>query len=296
MYRIFTDAAVDLPDYFWDDTEVYVLPMDYEIDGETYTYVPHVQEDLKLDFYTKLREGALASTTQITPFQFEEVFRKHLESGEDILYLAFSKKLSSTYESSLMAKKVLEEEFPERKIVCLDSICCSGGLGQIVKDMEENRLAGMSLDDNVSYHEENWDSYAHYFMVSDLKYLARGGRISAVAGTLGTALKMKPLMLMDHTGELKVFKKVRGFKAAVKGLIQVYEDFHRSLDGDLWITYTGNREMAEEAKKMFQDGGVTGDIQLVHQTPIVGAHIGPDFIATFYRAKDGKCRFQEGAK
>ncbi len=296
-YKIITDAAVDFADYYWDETEAHVIPMNYDLDGEEELFIPGKDHSVKEAFYDKLLDKSVASTTQITPFQFEEVFRQYLDQGLDVIYVAFSASLSSTYESSLVAKNNLEEEYPDRKIVCVDSQCCTGGLGLMVQEMEENKAQGMTIEENKAYCEEEGQKFAHYFIVSDLMYLARGGRLSTLAGIAGTALRMKPLLLMDHEGKLKTFKKARGFKGALRELCKIFDEFQdEETTKKFWITYTSNREIAEYMEECVRDIGFKGEVELIPMSPIIGCHIGPDFVGTFYHTKDERNRYQEGAK
>ncbi len=296
MYQIITDSAMDMPTHVFRETGIYMIPMSYEIDKETFLYSADSDPALKQQLYQAMREKKVASTTQITPFQYEQVFRTYLDEGKDVLYLCFSSGITSTYDSALIAQKTLQEEYPDRKIICVDTKCCAAGLGLLVYDVVQLQKAGKSIEEAEAYVHEHYCDYAHFFMVNDLMYLVRGGRISKAAGIAGSALGMKPLMLMNEEGKLEVFQKARGVKGAIKRMVELMKIYAASEDTPCWIIHSGDGTLAQQVKDKMVAEGFTGTIELIEITPIVGAHVGPDFFAIFYRAKDVGCRHTDTLK
>ncbi|NLY08743.1 MAG: DegV family protein [Tissierellia bacterium] len=295
-YKIIVDSALDLPNHLWEALDIHYIPMNYEVDGVTKLYQPGINEEEKNDYYQALREKAESSTSLITPFIFEEVFREYLEKDMDILYLGFSSGISSTFDSSVVAMNSLKGEYPDRKIVVMDSLCASGGLGLLAKDVATNRQNGMSLEENIEFIEKEWQNYGHFFMVNDLMHLVRGGRLSAVAGIAGSALGMKPILTMDEFGKLRNFKKARGVKGGLKELTAVTVEYIKSQDEEVFIVHSGNEDLAMQLAETLKQAGLTGEMHPINVSPVIGAHVGPDFVSSFFRATDINCRRPEGLK
>ena len=211
-YVIFTDATIDLPRDLVEQTKLEVIPMEFDLDEKSYKFGGTGSELDTASFYQALRKGSVARTSQITPTTFIDYFKPVLEEGKDILYLAFSSGLSGTYDSSRIAIAELQEEYPDRKIISVDTLCAASGEGLLVYMAGRMRLEGKSIDEVAAYVEEKKMNVCHLISVDDLNHLKRGGRISATSATLGMALNIKPMLKVDENGKLVVTDKVRGKK------------------------------------------------------------------------------------
>ena len=147
-----------------------------------------------------------------------------ISQGKDILHLAFSSGLSGSYNSVRMAAEELREEFPDRKIVVIDSLCASLGEGLFVDKAVEMKEEGKSLEENAAWLEENKLNFCHVFTVDDLFHLHRGGRVSKVAAVVGTMINLKPLLHVDNEGHLIPLKNVRGRRKSLSGLVTMMEE------------------------------------------------------------------------
>lgn len=284
-YKLFTDSCVDLPVKLADELELNVLPLRVTVRGKEYTNYLDNREISPEDFYNLLREQNTASTAQLNPIDFVETFKPVLEAGHDILYIGFSSKLSGTFGSSVQAIKELKVDFPNRKIVSIDSKCASMGQGLLVTLAAKKKLAGASIDDLVSYVESTKLEICHLFTVSDLGHLRRGGRLSASSLVLGNLLNIKPLLHVNLEGELKVYGKARGRFKSLNNLINRMEE---SLNKDMeQLIYISHGDCLEDAiyvrdniKELFN---LSDDQFLInHIGPVIGAHSGVNTLAIFY--------------
>ena len=144
-------------------------------------------ENLK-SFYNKMRQGALTKTQQASIEDTEKLFRTILSKGVDLLHIAFSSGLSGTANAARLAAETLKEEFPDRKIMVVDSLCASMGQGLLVDSAIRMKEAGKSIEEVAQWLEENIPHLCHLFTVEDLKYLQRGGRISKTTALVGTMI------------------------------------------------------------------------------------------------------------
>ncbi|MBI9010444.1 MAG: DegV family protein, partial [Tenericutes bacterium] len=184
-YIIITDSCVDLPDDLAKELEINILPLKVTVKGKEYSNFLDEREISSKVFYDMLREKETASTAQANPAEFVLIATPFLEKGIDVLSISFSSVLSGTYNSSIIAKKELEESFPDRKIVCIDSLCASMGQGLLLTYAGMMKKEGKSLDEVAEFVENNKLNVCHLFTVSDLGHLRRGGRLSASSYVLG---------------------------------------------------------------------------------------------------------------
>ncbi|MFQ9150581.1 MAG: DegV family protein [Blautia sp.] len=214
-YQLYTDATADFcPEMAAPYAQIRVIPMELTVGEEAHTYGPGGDLTVKA-FYEELRNGKYASTSQINPAIYEEAFRKTLEEGKDILYLCFSSGLSSTYQSAQIAVRDLEEDFPERKIICIDTLCGSVGEGFLVREAARLQSGGYSMENLADWVTAHRLDICHWFTVDMFDHLRHGGRVSAAAAAIGTVLQIKPMLHVSNDGKLEVVEKPRGQKKAM---------------------------------------------------------------------------------
>ncbi len=211
-YLIMTDSSADIPQDFVDRHNLGIIPMVLEIGDKEYTHKVLDGWDYK-SFFASLATQT-GRTSQIVPSVYTEYFSKVLDKGLDILYISLSAGLTSTLDSANLAASNLREEYPDRKIFCVDSRAATGGQGMIVMYALENQDKGMSLEENVAWVEENRLRTCHWFTVDDLDFLKRGGRISPTIAWIGGKLHIKPILRIMEDGTLEITEKVRGTKTA----------------------------------------------------------------------------------
>lgn len=281
-YVITTDNTADLPYSYYKQHNIEYMYLTYQMEGETYGK----QDEMEFkDFYERMRKGSMPTTSQVNSEEAKEVLRPLLIQGKDILHLAFSSGLSGSYNSVRMAAEELREEFPERKIVVIDSLCASLGEGLFVDKAVEMKEEGKSLEENAAWLEEHKLNFCHVFTVDDLFHLHRGGRVSKVAAVVGTMINLKPLLHVDNEGHLIPLKNVRGRRKSLSGLVTMMEERigdWKDKNTKIFISHGDCQEDAEYVAKLVREkfGYETFLINTIGAT--IGAHAGPGTVALFF--------------
>ena len=234
-------------------------------------------------YYEKLRLKASTHTSQIVPNSYVEAFEGYIKEGKGILYISLSSGLSNTYESALLAAKMLKDDYPECEIEVVDSLGATGGMGILAESACLNREKGMSLSDNAKWLREHANNINFWFKVEDLMYLCRGGRVSATTAVVGTALKIKPILTIDSTGKLQTIDKKRGDKQAMLGLIERFEEtYDPDMGNTVYVSCADCRDVAVTLKTKLLEKHPDLDIKITMLSPIIGAHTGPDMLSLIY--------------
>ncbi|MCF0145799.1 MAG: DegV family protein [Eubacterium sp.] len=280
-YIIATDACSDIIPFYADEEDVRVVPMEVTMtDGTKFdaTY------DMDLDwFYDRIRNGAFAQTSAITPQRYFDFFTPLLEAGHDILYNCFTSGMSSTYSNACMAAEIFRERYPERKFCVVDSLSATGGQGYHTYFAARNRDKGMPIEENAKWLEETRRHVQCTWTVDDLMHLNRGGRLSKTAAIFGTALQIKPVGDIDDEGCLVSIGKVRGRKQALHHLCNVLVN---TLDdpekNPVLICHCSCPNDAEALKQMVLETGKVSEVIIGRTGPVVGTHLGPSGLTMFY--------------
>lgn len=278
-FVILTDAAGDLPVGLAESMGVTVIPLEV-----------NMEDDLKLsceidikEFYTYLRAKHGAKTSAINMDTFTNYFKPLVESGKDVLYIAFSSGLSGTYMAAKNAAEELMEEYPDRKIVVVDSLCASLGQGLMVKLAVDKKNEGADIDSVAAFVEETKLHLCHWFTVEDLFFLKRGGRVSAATAVVGTMLQIKPVLHVDNEGKLISMDKVRGRQGSIKALLDKMKA--TATEPAKQTVYISHGDCYDDAKKladMITEELGTTDILISEIGPVIGAHSGPGTVALFF--------------
>lgn len=283
-YFITTDATCDFPKQLQSFGGFKIIPMSYTIDGTEYGFEKELSGK---EFYDKVRNGSMPTTSLITTYFAGEFLRPILLGGNDILHICFSSALSSTYQSLTDAVDELKKEFPERKIFLIDSRAASSGEGLLVYYALKARDNGMSIDDNYNYTFDLRDHICHYFTPNDLYHLMRGGRVSKTAAIAGTILQIKPMLYTNINGQLSTIGKVNGRKKALLSLVNyMLEKIDIDKNEIIFISHADCLEDAEFLKeKVTEKTGIT-NIIIEYIGPVVGSHTGQGTLALFFVGKD----------
>ena len=284
-YVIFTDSGCDIKPEMLKAWGVGYENLTFRFDGEDTIYTG---DDMDiLEFYQKMRDGGVAKTAATNPEAFITAFRKILAEGNDILHLGFSSGLSTTYNASRIAALQLAEEFPDRKIVTVDTLAASAGQGLLVYLAVKKLEEGVSLEENAEYIKTMVPKLCHWFTVDDLVYLKRGGRISALSAFAGAMLGIKPVLHVDDEGHLVNVAKVRGRKTAVAALADKYGELADDKEnGIVFISHADCTADVEQLEKLLKDRyGATVQV-VTHVGSVIGAHAGPGTLALFFIGKN----------
>lgn len=282
-YVILTDSNCDLSPEMIKKWDIEIIPMPFYVDGKQYMGYPDEREMKIRDFYKFQREGKESKTAAPNPADFVEKAEQYLKDGKDVLYIAFSSGLSSTYINSNMAASELTEKYPERKFLTVDSLCASMGQGLLVVLACDKRKEGLTIEENAKWIEDNRLNICHWFTVSDLFHLKRGGRISATSAILGSALGIKPVLHVDNEGHLIPVSKVRGRKQSLDCLVKMMEEKVTSeKSGYVFISHGDCIEDAEYVKKQIKDKLGFKNFYISFIGPSVGSHSGSGTVALFF--------------
>ena len=282
-FVLMTDSSADLSQEMVQELGVTVLPLSFTIQGKAYRNYPDNREmDLPL-FYDMLRAGELATTSAVNVAEYTQAVEPILQEGKDVLILAFSSGLSSTYQASVLAAGELREKYPDRKIYTVDTLCASLGQGLLVYLAAQEQRKGKSIEEVRDWAEETKLHLCHQFTVDDLHFLKRGGRISATTAVVGSMLQIKPVLHVDNEGHLINIGKARGRQASLKALVDkmektVTEEGRKTV----FISHGDCRKDAVTVADMVRERFGTQDIRINFVGPVIGAHSGPGTLALFY--------------
>ena len=283
-FVLMTDSCCDLSQQMVEELGLTVLPLSVLQEGKEYRdYPDHRELDPKV-FYAKLRAGAMGSTSAANAESFREAMEPIVKAGKDILSINFSSALSTTCQSAAMAARELTEQYPEAKIIVIDSLCASLGQGMLVYLAAQEKAKGRSIEEVAEFVRQTIPHQCHWFTVDDLNHLKRGGRVSAAAALLGTMLQMKPVLHVDDEGRLIPVSKVRGRKASIKALLDKMEEL--AIDTKtVFISHGDCAEEIEEMAKAIRERFGTEKIVINYVGPVIGNHSGPGTVALFFLGK-----------
>ena len=279
-YQILTDSCCDFPAQRYKELGLIALPLSVTFRGETY---PDRNDDSLRDLYAGLRAGEAASTAAVNPQQWEEALEPLLAAGTDVLILAFSSGLSTTYQSACIAANEMAERFPVRKIFVVDSLCASLGQGLLAYYAAKKRDEGLTIEELKAWLEDNKLHLCHWFTVNDLMYLKRGGRISATTAILGTMLSIKPVLHVDDEGHLINVGKARGRKASIAALADKAAELGKDYDNSvMFISHGDCREDAETLARLLKERCGVKEVYINYVGAVIGSHSGPGTLALFF--------------
>ena len=280
-YVISTESTSDLPAEYTANHDVEVIPLTFTFDGVTILGEKEAV-DLK-EFYDRMRANALPKTMASNLDTLLSKFRSILDQGKDLLHIAFSSGLSSSCNNAQIAAGMLKDEYPDRKIAVVDSLCASLGQGFFVDAAVRKRDEGVGFDELVTWLEENKLHICHIFTVDDLKYLKNGGRISRTTAIVGTLLNVKPVLHTDDEGHLVSLYNVRGRKKALTGLVDKMEENVGSYKNDhVFISHADSIADAKFVGDLVTKRFGISDIMYGDIGPVIGSHAGPGTIALFF--------------
>lgn len=282
-YVIVTDSAADMPKEFYKENGVVVMPLSYIMDGKTYKDGEGLSSK---EYFDAIRGGAMPTTSQVNPDEAEEYFKKILAEDKDILYIGFSSGLSGSYNSGRIAGEELSETHSEAKIITIDTLCAAMGEGLMVYQAVEMKKKGKTIDEVVSYIEENKMRVCHLFTVDDLNHLHRGGRVSKATAVIGTMVNIKPILYVNEEGKLVSLSKARGRKKSLNELVNIMEERCGDFDSEnqqiIAINHGDCEEDAVYVKELIEKRLGYKNCIINSLGAVIGAHTGPGLIALFF--------------
>ncbi len=284
-YKIITESTTDLSDELIKKYDLVVIPMTFKTSDKEYVNYPDGREMSNKEFYDEERNGKIFTTAQITPQHIIDVYKGYLDEGYDILAVSFSSGLSGTVNSTKLAIEMLKEEYKERNIVMVDSLCASMGEGLLAYYASKNRESGMTIIENAKALEDMKLHLAHWFTVSDIDFLKRGGRLSNASAFVAKALRINPVLHVDNEGHLiNRFKKI-GRKTAIKELINQFNlTVDKTSKQTIFISHGDCLDDALYLKELLLKEYEAEDVVIGEIGPVIGAHSGPGTLALYFIA------------
>lgn len=285
-YVFMTDSDSDLPYQYADEHRIPVVKMPYTLEGVEY-YDDNGRAGTQKAFFDKMRSGAAPVTSLLPTAAYLEYFEPILKES-DLLFLAFSSQMSSTYLNVLEAREQLLEKYPERKFLVVDTLSISYPMTLLIMGAHALYREGKSMEEVARWVEDNRCRAQVWITVDDLVYLRRGGRVSATSAVFGTMLNIKPLLTMSKAGKLEAYAKVQGSRKALKALVdKVAEQIEDPARQDVILLHADVEEQARLLKEMIMQRlpdlrGV--DIHMIG--PVVGAHAGPGTLGVCFMGKE----------
>ena len=283
-FIISTDSTADLPAEYIKEHNLFIHPLYYNLDGEIYGGDKDLTPEV---FYERMRNGLMPTTMATNPDFINNAYKKQLEAGLDILHISFSSALSGSHSNASVAAREIMDEYPDAKIVVIDSLCASMGQGLLVHYAVMMKEAGKSMDEIVAWVNENKLHLCHQFTVDDLHHLQRGGRVSKAAAIIGTLINVKPVLHVDNEGKLTPLSNVRGRKKALTTLVDNMANKIEGYKNDVvFISHGDCLEDAQFVADLIKERfGITNFI-INYVCPTIGAHSGPGTVALFFMGNE----------
>ena len=283
-------STVDLSKEHLEKRNLQYICFHYELDGKEY------KDDLGktmsfADFYKAMQNGADTKTSQINAAEYEEYFETFLKEGKDILHVSLSSGISGSFNSANIAKEMLLEKYPERKIYVVDSLTASSGFGLLMDKLADLRDEGKSIDEAYQWAEENKDKCLAWFFTSDLTFFIKGGRVSKTSGFVAGVLNICPMLNVDPNGKLIARQKVRTKRKVIEAIVKKMEEkAQNGLDysGKCYMShsacYEDARAVADLVESKFTK--LNGKVEINDIGTTIGSHTGPGTVALFYWGTD----------
>ena len=279
-YKIITDSCCDFPVEMYQQLNLDYVPLSLEFRGQV---TLDKNDDSLKELYDGMRAGESAKTSAVNPDTWAKIMEPHLAQGLDVLVLAFSSGLSTTYQSAVIASQDLQDKYPDRTIKVVDTLCASLGQGLLVWHVCQQRDNGATLEEAAAWAEENKQHLCHWFTVDDLMHLKRGGRVSAATAVVGTMLQIKPVLHVDDEGHLVNVAKARGRKASIEALAKKLSELGGNYDNStVFLSHGDCREDAEYLIKLMKEKYGVKEVLLSYVGSVIGSHAGPGTLALFF--------------
>lgn len=281
-YVITTDNNSDLPESYYSEYGIGCTYLSYSMNGVNYTHENFLQVH---EFYESMRNGALPTTAQVNPEDARNMLEPYLKEGLDILHIAFSSGLSGTCNSTKIAADELAEEYPDRKIIVIDSLAASLGQGLLIHYAQKKKEAGEDMESVAAWVEKHKNNIVHLFTVDDLNHLYRGGRVSKTTAFVGSMLNIKPVMHVNEEGKLIAIGKIRGRKKSILELARLMDEKIGSYKDSCDTIFISHGDCEDDARFLEAKIKEKYNINTVIINPVgatIGAHSGPGTLALFF--------------
>ena len=283
-FDIVVDSACDMPQEYYEKHGLFCVSLGFTMNNVNYEGASGEKIALS-DFYAQLREGAMPTTYQVTGELAKQYIRPCLEKGRDVLVVAFSSALSGTAGSFMVAARDLAEEYPDRKIIVVDSLCASMGEGLLL-DYVVKKAETADIEETAKYAEDLKLHICHHFTVDSLFHLKRGGRVSTTTAIIGSILKIKPIMHVDNEGKLTPIGKAMGRKKSLHTLVDnLFDSMDMDENDPIFISHGDCMEDVEYVISLIKEKLPKVEIVVNYVGAVIGSHSGAGTVALFNKGK-----------
>ena len=285
-YVISCCSTVDLPKDFFEKKNIRYICFHYQLDGVD--YLDDLGQTIPFDeFYKKMENGADTKTSQINVEEYEEYFESIVKEGKDIIHLTLSSGISGTINSANIAKDMVLDKYPDRKIEIIDSLAASSGYGLLMDILADKRDQGLSFDELKEFALDIRNKVQHWFFSTDLTFYIKGGRVSKTAGFVGSMLNICPLLNVNIEGKLIPREKIRTKKKVSQRVVDIMEERAlggKDYSGKCFISQSACREDAEYVASLIEDRfpKLKGKVMINDIGTTIGSHTGPGTVAVFF--------------
>lgn len=279
-----TASTIDADRSWLDKRNIPMISYSFELNEQV--HIDDCMENTKRTLYSEMRKGNQPRTSQITVFTYYEFFKSLIEKDNNVLFMDMDRALSSSYFNSLKAAEQIKEDYPQSNLYILDTRCVTAGLAMLVAMSADLADEGKSMEEVIAWAEENKMKIRHRFVVDDLEWLKRGGRLSNSSAFIGSLLAIKPIIHVDNEGKLVAYAKVRGRKKALRTLL---EDSQKDiLDPSATDVIIAHADCIDDAKAFAEavreKYPAIRSVNIMELGPVIGCHVGPGLIAMIYMA------------
>ena len=285
MYQLFCDSNCELWHTKIEELKLNLIRMPYTFELEEFFYDMGKEHDFK-NFFDRMRAGATPKTQALNEYAYMEYFEPVLARGEDIYYISFSHQMSGTFNAMNNVIEQLKEKYPEREIRVKDTKGISLGSGFVTYYGAVKYNEGATMDELDEYLDQLIPQTAIYFVVDDLTYLYRGGRVSGVSMVVGNLLGIKPVLYINDEGKIVNIDKVKGLKKALSALLAIMKEKATELDKyDVYLAHGDAEEEALRFKEKVLEQHPEANVIVQPIGPVIGSHCGPGTIGLIFHAK-----------
>ncbi len=286
MLVLFTDTDTDITPQVAKEYGYRLISMPYTVgDTDVHPYADSDTFDFK-PFYDMLRGGTIPKTSAIGSEAYVSYFEPVFAAGDDILYVHFSRAMTATFD--VMDKTVAEllKKYPERRFYAIDTMSITIGCYYLVREIGDLYLQGKTAEELVAYAEREIQHTALYFFADDLKFFRASGRVSGIAGAMGTLLGIRPIIYVDKTGRMVSIGKEKGRRNAVEHLLRTVDELGDSIkEHRVIIGHTDAPEIADEVEaRLIERFGSDLRTEKVIVNPTIGSHCGPNGVGICFHA------------
>lgn len=273
---ISTETNSDMPQSFLEQNNILVIPHYYNVEEKTYGEEGNLLT-IK-EFYDEMRAGKKVGTAASNPAVILEKFTELAKQGKDILHISFSSGLSGGYQNIVNGANDVMEEYPDCKIIVIDTLSASLCEGILMQAAVDLRAEGKNIEEITKELQDMVSHLCIQFTVDDLEYLYRGGRLSKTGAVLGTVINLKPVLHINDEGKLVAIAKVRGRKKSMATMVDNMEarlGSYKDKQVFIGILHGDCEEDALQLQEMVRTRFGYEKFVVCPIGPSIGAHSGP---------------------